>query len=119
MFELLRNSGYDRTLGFLSYNRSWEVDWSLCKLSWYPGDFDARLVSCIEATADPGRKHLNDSAVLADGKLLEVPLILVEDASMSLSKEESQGRQFLSAQYPGDVEEYPARAFSEYRRPRQ
>lgn len=46
--------------------------------SWHPCDSDSRLVKCVGATVEPGCKRLNDSAVLADPKLRDVPVIFVE-----------------------------------------
>lgn len=62
----------------------------------------------MEETVEPGRKPLNDGALLADGKVLEVPKFFVEEVSMRSLEITSQGYQFLAAQYLADLEESPA-----------
>lgn len=69
----------------------------------------------IEAAFKPGHNCLNDGTVLADRKLPEVFVIIVEGGSMSLGKAKSQGRQFLAALYPADLEECPTGAPKEWR----
>lgn len=70
-------------------------------------------MGCVKASVEPVRKHLNDGEVLADRKLPELPVILVQDDSMSLSEAKSQRHQFLAARYHADLVESPAAAPAE------
>lgn len=67
-------------------------------------------MSCVEASVEPGRKHQNNEAGLADCRVPEVPVVMLEGESMSLSEEKSKVRQFLAIQYPADLEESPVAA---------
>lgn len=58
--------GYDMNFGFFAYGRSREVDWTLCKSSCYPYDFDAEVVSRVKATFERGLKLLNDGEKLTN-----------------------------------------------------
>lgn len=64
-------------------------------------------MSCIEANVEPGLKRQNDTAVLADRKVSEVPVIFIEGESISLSEAKSKVCQFLVNQYPADLDESP------------
>lgn len=57
VFEMPCESGNEMNLGFLAQSRSWKVDWSHSESSWYTFDFDARLVSCVKASVDPGQNR--------------------------------------------------------------
>lgn len=57
VFGLLRESGNDINLCFLAYSHSLEVGGNRYEWSWYPYDFDAGLVGCVEASVEPGRKR--------------------------------------------------------------
>lgn len=113
VIELLRNSGYGMNLAFPAHCHSPEFDWRHGKSSWYPYDFVAGLVRCVQATDEPGRRGRNHGAVLADHKLREVPVIFVEGESISLSEVKLGVHQFLAAQYPAILEEPLARASKE------
>lgn len=63
-----------------------------------------------EATVRAGLKSLNDGVVLGDCNLPEVPVILEEDKSMSLSEAKSQVHQFSVTWYPSGLGEFPAAA---------
>lgn len=54
----------------------------------------------VEATVKPGRKSLNDGAVVEDRKLPEVPVIVVDGDPVSPSEEKPQVRQVLASRYP-------------------
>lgn len=73
-------------------------------------------MSCNEATVKPGRKLLNDGAVLADRELLGVRVMNTEGEAMSLLEEKSQLRQFLVALYLAYLKDYLAAAPEEVAR---
>lgn len=110
LFELLRDRSYDRNLGFLAHSRSEQGIWSRCESLWYLYDFNAGLVSCVEAIVEPGPKRVDDNAVLEDCMFLEVHIISVEGDSMSLAEAKSPVRQFWATQHPPNLEESPAAA---------
>lgn len=87
-----------------------EIVWSRCKSSCFPYDFDEGLVSCIEASDPTGRNHQNDGVMLADRKLSELSVLLLEGEQMSLLELRSQMRGFLTAWYRANVEESPVMA---------
>lgn len=60
----------------------------------------------VGASVELGRKRQNYGVVFAICKLPKVPVILFEGDSTSLSKARSQGRQFLAAWYPADLEDF-------------
>lgn len=62
-------------------------------------------MSCVEAVLEPGRKRLNESAVLTDRQPPEVLAIFVKDDSMSLSEVKSQVRHFLATMCSVHLEE--------------
>lgn len=72
--------------------------------SWYLYAFDMGLVSSVEEIVEPGRKRQSYGAVLADGKLPKVPLILVEGEFLSLSEAKSKMRHFSGTRYLADNE---------------
>lgn len=54
------------------------------------------LVINVKSAVEPGRKRLNNGAVLSDRKLLEVPVIFVEGKLILLSEVKQQVLQFLA-----------------------
>lgn len=70
-------------------------------------------MSFVEATIEPGRKHLGDGIMLEVGKLPKVLVILVESKSISVSEAKSEMRQFLATRYPADLEGSQAAATEE------
>lgn len=88
------------SLDFFAHSRSPEADWNRCDLSWYSYNFDTGVVSCIEASAEPGWKFQNDCDVLADGKVPEVLVIFLEDEKTSQSEAKWHRRPIFSTQYP-------------------
>lgn len=73
----------------------------------YPYAFTAGSLNCVEAVLEPCRKLQIDNAVLADRKLLELPVIVVAGASMSLLEMRSKSLHFLVASYSVTIEESP------------
>lgn len=68
-------------------------------------------MSDVEATVEPNPKCFNDGTVLANYKLPEVPVLIAEGVSLSLSDAKSILRQFLEATYPASLEKSPAADF--------
>lgn len=76
VFKSLNDSGFDKSLGFLANRPSRKIDCSR-RESWYPYDFDTRLVIRFHARIYPGRKLQNAGPLLADCKAPKVPLIIL------------------------------------------
>lgn len=51
-------------------------------------------MSCVEANVEPGQKRQDDDVVLADRKLLGIPVTILHGVSMLLLEAELQLRQF-------------------------
>lgn len=105
MFELLHNCSFDTNLGFLAHYRFGKVEWSHCESSWYLYDSDARLGSDVEENVEPGRKCLDNFAVLTDLKLLEVSVVFEKRESMSLSEVRKKYLSIFAAWSPAGFKE--------------
>lgn len=64
------------------------------------------MVSNIESAVEPGRKHINDGAVLTDRTISEVPVIFLEGEPMSLSEARLKVCQFMATQNPSALDKY-------------
>lgn len=107
VFELPHDNGYDMSLHSPAHRRSHSFAWIRFELSRYLDYFNTRLMSCIMATSEPGRKRQKHGAVLVDRKLPEVPGILVDRESVSLSEGKSQVGIFLTFRFSANLENSP------------
>lgn len=73
-----------------------------------------RLVLGLESNVEPsfetGQNLLNNGVVLTARKLLEVPIVFVDDEAMSQSEAKSKVRQILLTGYPADLDKSSAAA---------
>lgn len=80
VFELLRYRGYDMKLGISLIDILDWLIWVLCVIV-APYSLDEGLASCVQSSLEQVRKLRNDSTVLANRKLRDVPDIFFEGES--------------------------------------
>lgn len=73
------------------------------------------LMSCVDATVEPGVKHVNVGPALVDRELKEVPVVFVKGESMFMSEAKSQVLQFWATGYPARLENVLAAALKNWR----
>lgn len=64
-------------------------------------------VSRFQPIVEPGRKRLNESLVLKNCKLPEIPVFFVECEPMALSEAKLRVDPFMTTRYPSNLEESP------------
>lgn len=85
MLQILHNSGYDLTLGYLSYHHTHGVVWSHFKLSQYTYEFDVGEVSFMVASVELGQELEIDGAASVELNLSARPIVLFAGNSLSQS----------------------------------
>lgn len=70
-----------------------------------PYNFDTGQGRCIEAGIESGQKRDSDGSVLADRKVLKVPVTFPESKKIFLSETKSQVRPILATHHHTNLEE--------------
>lgn len=93
VFQLLGNSGYDITLGYLVYSSAPGVDWCCYGFSYFQYSFESMETGYMTASVEPGRKRQRKGAACVEQSLLATHMVFLKGESMSLPAEKLTGCQ--------------------------
>lgn len=89
VFKLFHDSGYVLSQGYCSYSGACEIDCCSCRLCWYPFSFDTGKANCGAASVERSWNRQSSGAALVMRSIPAIPIIFVEEASVSLSSANS------------------------------